>query len=87
MLTHRNGRTWWDVTIQGIDPTASSAGRDAWTMTVDAAPANAGRTAPAGPPIVYRITGAALDKVGVPRHATITEDESGIRVGGVPGSL
>jgi hypothetical protein len=78
VLTHWNGRTWSDVTIQGISPAASSAGGHAWIMTVDAAPTAVSDEPPAGPPIVYRITGAALNKVGVPGQATIIEDQSAI---------
>jgi hypothetical protein len=78
VLTHWNGRTWSDVTIQGIAPVASSAGGRAWIMTIDGAPTHVSGEAPAGPPIVYRITGAALNQVGVPGQATITQDQSGI---------
>jgi hypothetical protein len=78
VVTHWNGRTWSDLTIQGIAPTASSAGGHAWIMTVDAAPTAVSEEAPAGPPIVYRTAGAALNKVGVPGHATIIQDQSGI---------
>jgi len=78
VLTHWNGRTWSDVTIQGIAPVASPAGGHAWIMTIDAAPIHVSGEAPAGAPIVYRITGAAVNKVAVPAHATIIEDESGI---------
>lgn len=78
VLTHWNGRTWSDVTIQGIDPVASSAGGRAWIMTIDGAPVHVSGEATSGPPIVYRITGAVLNTVGVPGQATITQDQSGI---------
>jgi hypothetical protein len=77
VLTHWNGRTWSDVSIQGIGPAASTAAGHAWIMTIDAAPTHPSGEAPAGPPIVYRITGAALNEVAVPGQATIT-GQSGI---------
>jgi hypothetical protein len=78
VLSHWNGRTWSHVTIQGIAPAASSAGGHAWILTIDAAPTHASGAIPAGPPIIYRITGAAVNKVGVPADATISASESGI---------
>jgi hypothetical protein len=78
VLIRWNGRTWADVTIQGSEPTASSAGAHAWIMTIDATPVDAPGHVPTGSPIVYRITGASVAKVGAPPGATITEDESGI---------
>jgi hypothetical protein len=78
VLTHWDGRTWSNVSVQGIDPVASAAGGHAWIMTIDAVPTHASGEAPAGPPIIYRTTGAALGKVGVPGNATIIQDQSGI---------
>jgi hypothetical protein len=71
VLTHWNGSTWSHVIVKGIGPVASAAGGHAWILTMDAVPEHVSGWVPAGPPLVYRTSGAALQDVGAPAGAKI----------------
>lgn len=71
VLTHWNGSTWSHVTVKGIGPVASAAGGHAWILTMDDVPEHVSGWVPAGPPLIYRTSGAAMQDVEAPGGAKI----------------